>query len=57
MAMKNTRITRMCLSSSMAILHLGFNLKKEAKMKRKMIPKKKDEIILEVEALVLTFWP
>jgi hypothetical protein len=41
----------------MAILHLGFNLKKEAKMKRKMIPKKKDEIILEVEALVLTFWP
>jgi hypothetical protein len=55
MAMKNTRIARiLCLSSSMAILHLEFSLKKEAKMKKNVIP---NEIIREVEALVPTFWP
>jgi len=60
MVMKNTKVTSiLCLCSSIVAWLLGFNLRKEAKFRRIMIPRKwmKAYEGLKSWSSVPTFWP
>jgi len=57
MAMKNTRITRiLCLCSSMVVWLLGFDLKKDTKMRRRIYQERKNESMWGIETLILTLF-
>jgi hypothetical protein len=56
MTMKNTRIIRiLCLCSSMVVWLLWFSLKKETKMKWRMMPRKNESIYLPFDLNGFTY--